>query len=123
MASIVQAQAAIAAALAPAGFNVRPEPVPNPRAGDGWANVGRVVIGQVLGSADCTFTVVLVLGSDARAAATQIRALPVLLLDLVTTGALHAGDVAIEPAELPAGDVAPASLFALIITLTLEVDS
>jgi len=125
VASIGQQQAALAALVSAAlpGFRVGVEPVVQARAGDGWVNVGRVVPGATLTTADCTFTVVVVLGADARKAAELLRSLPVPLLNAVTTGALHPDGVAVEPATLPAGDSSPADLYALILTLTLEVDS
>jgi len=125
VASIRDQQLAIAAAVSAAslGFTVSDLPPTQPRAGVGWVNVGRVTIGQTLRTADCTFTVVLVLGADARKADEQLTILPVPLINALTTGALHAGDVAVEPATLPAGDVSPAQLYALFVTLTLEVDS
>lgn len=123
MASITQTQADLAAALAVVtGGAVRTLPATSPRAGDGWVNIGRVVPGSRVTTCDCTFVAVLVLGSDAARAAEQIRTLPIALIDAVTTGPFHPDGVTVEPAELPAGDVAPGSLYALILTLTLEVD-
>jgi hypothetical protein len=125
MASIRDQQAAVAAALTATGlgFTVGTVPATPVRAGVGWVNVGRVSIGQMLRTADCTFTAVLVLGDDDRKAAEFLAASSVPLLNALTTGALHAGDVTVEPVTLPAGDVEPAALYALIVTLTLEVDS
>lgn len=124
MASITQTQTDLAAALAAVtGGTVRTLPASSPRAGDGWVNISRIVPGSSVQACDCTFVAILVLGSDAARAAEQIRTLPVALIDAVTTGPFHPDGVSVEPAELPAGDVAPGSLFALILTLTLEVDS
>ena len=125
MASITQQQTALASLVSAAlpGFTVSTEPLVQARAGAGWVNIGRVVPGSTMTTADCTFTVVVVLGADQRKAAELLRSLPVPLLNAVTTGALHPDDVAIEPVTLPAGDVSPADLYALVLTLTLEVDS
>lgn len=124
MASIAQQQDAVAAAVTALGtFTVRSEPPVQAKAGDGWVNIGQVTPGSTLTTCDCTFVVVLIIGSDARQAAKQLRTLPVQLVNAVTTGPLHPDGVTVEPAELPAGDVAPGSLYALVLTLTLEVDS
>lgn len=125
MASIAQQQDAIAAAITALGtFSVRLEPPAQAKAGDGWVNVGRVVPGSTMTTCDCTFVVVLIVGADARQASRQIRTLPVQLVNAVTASpTLHPDGVTVEPATLPAGDVAPGELYALVLTLTLEVDS
>lgn len=123
MASITAQQTALADVLSDAfGGDVRTEPVTSPKALDGWVNIGKVVPGSTMTTCDCTFTAVLILGSDARKAAESLRTLPVAIIAAVTTGALHPSDVSLEPVTLPAGDVAPGELYALVLTLTLEVD-
>ena len=120
---VATAQARAAAILSGLGGSVRTEPVTSPRAGDGWVLIGRVTPGSTLTTFDVVLTGVLVLGSDQRAAAVLLRTLPTNVVRALTTGELHPQDVSVEPAELPAGEVASGPMYALIVTLTVEVDS
>jgi hypothetical protein len=104
------------------GLTVRAERPTQPRTGDGWVNVSRVVPGLSVTSCDCTLVAVLVLGSDERKAGELIATLSVPIVNAVTRGPLHPSDVGIEPATLPAGDSTPGDVYALILTLTVEVN-
>jgi hypothetical protein len=123
VATISEQRAAIAAAISPAaGMSVRTERPGIARAGDGWVNLTRVAPSAFANTTcDATFTVVLVLGADERRAVELAATLSVPVINAVTTGALHPDGVAIETAVIPAGDSAPGDLYALILTLTLEV--
>lgn len=122
MASINEQRALLASVLSGvSGLSVRTERPTQARAGDGWVNVGRVAPGLPTTACDCTFTVVVVLGSDERRANEMLATLSVPIINAVTQGALHPSDVGLEPATLPAGDSTPGDVFALILTLTLEV--
>jgi len=124
MATLVQTQADLAAALtAVTAGTVRTLPVSPAKAGDGWVNIGKITPAATsMTKVDVTFTCVLVLGADARAAAAQLPTLARPLIDAVTTGPFHPDGVSVEPATLPAGDSAPGDLYALILTLNLECD-
>lgn len=124
MASIAATRAALAEALTGlGGLTVTTRQPGTVRALDGWVNVGPVRPSpHSVASCDATFTAVLALSADRRVAEDLVDALSVDVLDAVTKGALHPDGVSLEPAEIPAGDVAPGSLFALVLTLTLEVD-
>lgn len=123
MATIAEQRAAIAAAVSlAAGMAVATERPTHPRQGSGWVNLTRVAPSALSNvSCDATFSVVLVLGADERRAAELSATLAVPLVNAVTQGALHPDGVAVETALLPAGDVSPGDLYALILTLTLEV--
>lgn len=124
MASITEQRALLASVLSGvSGLTVRTERPVQARAGDGWVNVGRVAPGLSTVTCDCTFVAVLVLGSDERRASELIASLSVPIVDAVTQGALHPDAVTLEPATIPAGDSSPGDVYALILTLTLEVDS
>jgi hypothetical protein len=66
-----------------------------------------------------TFTAVVVLGADERQAETLLEQYGVPLLDAATK-TLPAADVALEAQALVVGAAAP--LYALALTMTLEVD-
>jgi hypothetical protein len=106
-----------------AGLNVRPYAVKTPKPGDGWVNFTRIApSGFSTTTCDCTYTVVITLGADERHATERAAELSVPVINAVTTGPLHPDGVSLEPAVLPVGDVSPGNLYALILTLTLEVD-
>lgn len=117
------ALAAALTALPGAGLTVRVDQPASLRAGDGWVNVTRVEPGQTFTTFDATFTVVIALGADVRTANVRARTLPPVILSAVTTGEFRPSGVYVETAELPAGDVSPGTMYALILNLTLEVDS
>lgn len=123
MATIAEQRAAVASAVSlAAGMSVTTERPTHPRQGSGWVNLTRVVPSSFsVAACDATFTVVLVLGADERKAIELSATLAVPVINAVTQGALHPDGVAIETALLPAGDASPGDLFALILTLTLEV--
>lgn len=123
MATITEQQAALMAVLATAtGMNVRAERPTVAKAGDGWVNVAKVSPSAFsTTTCDATFTAVLILGADERQAADRVAKLSVPVINAVTTGPLHPDGVSVEPAVLPVGDVSPGALYALILTLTLEV--
>lgn len=124
MATIDEQRTAIAAALTGVGgLTVRTERPVQARALDGWVNVAKVAPSSFATTAcDCTFTAVLILGADERHATERVAELSVPVINAVTTGPLHPDGVSLEPAVLPVGDVSPGNLYALILTLTLEVD-
>lgn len=123
MASLAQTRTDVATVLSGVGgMTVRTRPVAGPKALDGWVNVGRITPGQTYTTKSVTFVAVLVLGSDERTAEGLIETLSGPVLDAVTTGPLHPDSVVIEPGLIPAGDVAPAQLYVLTLSLTLEVD-
>lgn len=123
MATIAEQRAAVASVVSlAAGMTVKTERPTIPRQGHGWVNLTRVVPSAFsVAACDATFTVVLVLGADERRAVELSATLAVPVINAVTTGALHPDGVSVETALLPAGDAAPGDLFALILTLTLEV--
>lgn len=123
MANIAAQATTLAAVLsAVGGLTVRTERPVQAKALDGWVNPGKVTPGMSTTTCDCTYTAVLILGADERKAAELVASLSVPIINAVTTGPLHPDDVSLEPIILPAGDVSPGDLYALVLTLTLEVD-
>lgn len=124
MANIAAQRAVLASVLSAAsGMRVAVERPTLARAGDGWVNVGKVAPSTFsAATCDCTFVAVLVLGSDERRAGELVASLSVPIVNAVTQGPLHPDSVSLEPATLPAGDSSPGDVYALVLTLTLEVD-
>ncbi len=124
MATISEQRAAVAAAVSlAAGMTVTTERPTHPMQGSGWVNLTRVAPSAFsVTTCDATFAVALVLGADERVAIDLSATLSVPVINAVTAGALHPDGVFIETALLPAGDASPGDLYALILTLTLEVD-
>lgn len=122
MSTLAETRTAIAAAVnAVDGLNVKAYAVTNNvRPGDGW------VTSPVLGvagfeAAAAEWDVVVVLGTDPTKAEQRFDELAVAVLD--AAAALDAADVRVAPQLLPAGDVTPANLYTLVLTLTTEVTS
>lgn len=124
MANIAAQAATLAVVLSSAtGMRVWTERPTLVRAGDGWVNVAKVAPSAFsAATCDATFTGVLILGSDERQAALRVAELSVPVINAVTQGSLHPDGVSLEPALLPVGDVSAGEMYALITTLTLEVD-
>lgn len=122
MATISEQRAAIAAAVSLAsGMTVGTVRPTLGRQGIGWVNLTRVVPSSFSVTAcDATYTVVLVLGSDERQAAELSGALAVPVIGGVYAE-LHPSDVSVEMALIPAGDAVPGDVYAMIVTLTVEV--
>lgn len=122
MATITDTRQAIADALSLVpGLSVRTRAVKAPKQNDGWVIVRRVEPATYT-ACDVTFSAVVILGPDDAAAQDRLDALSVPLVNAVTTGDLHTAAVSIEPLQLLVGDVTPAPLYALVLTLTLECE-
>lgn len=123
MATISQQRVALADAVShAAGMRVSVDRPTIARQGAGWVNLNRVVPSPFsVATCDATFAVVLTLGSDERRANELASTLSVAVVNAVTTGALHPSDVSVEPAVIPVGDATAGDMYALILTLTLEV--
>lgn len=119
MATVEQTRADVAAAVnaADATLRVRVRSVKTPRPLDGWVIVGRVFPGPY--RTECVYTVLVLLAAEQDKADERFSALAVPLVDALTKGVLHPSDVAAEPVTVLVGD---APMFALALTLTLEVD-
>lgn len=123
MASLVATRDALAAAVnaVDASLRVKTRPVKTARADDGWVIVGKVTPSTYV-ACDVTFVVLVLLGADEARAEDRFGALVVPLVDALTKGALHPQDVTAEPVTVLVGEPA-VPMYALTLTLTLEVDS
>lgn len=123
MSTIAQTRQIVADAVSGLdGITCTPRPVANNvRAGDAWVTVGRTTPYDFTESLT-VFTVVLVLGSDAKRAEARVEELSLPLIDLLTTG-LSGTDVAVEPLRLIAGEGVTQSMYALAGTVSLLVSA
>ena len=120
MADLATTRQAIAAALnAVEGLNVSARPRTMGRGLDGWVTVGRIEPADFTRSL-VTFTAVVLLAPDELAAEQLLEQYAVDAVNAITS-TLNAADVAAEPAALVVGQ-ASTPMYALTITLTLEVD-
>jgi hypothetical protein len=95
-------------------------PVPgNTRPGDAWVTVSRTAPGQYIGSVQVTLSAFVVLGSDERLADQKVDELSVLLLE--ATYPLYGIAPAVEPQVITAGEAVTANLYALALSVTLEI--
>jgi hypothetical protein len=102
-----------------AGLNVSARPKTAVRGLDGWVTVGRVTP-STFTLCMATFTAVVLLAADELAAETLIESLTVPCINALTA-ALNTADVSVEPATVLVGNQS-SPMYALTITLTLEVD-
>jgi len=126
MADLTQTRTDLAAAVQavdPATLRIRPSStVKHPRPNDGWVIVERIAVGQTYLRFNVTFTVVILLTADEVKAEQRFATLATQLVTAVTAGALHASEVAAEPVIVLVGETTPAPMYAIALTLTLEVD-
>lgn len=119
MASLTDSRRSIADCLKTAGFNVSPRPLIQAKGMDGWVTIGRLEP-HTFGQSLVTFTAVLLLTADEQAAELLVEQYAVAVVNAVTS-TLNAADVVAEPVTLVVGQ-ANTPMYALTITLTLEVD-
>lgn len=122
--NVADTRAALASVLnTVAGLNIRTRTVRNPKVGDGWIVINRMEVGMSNTAYDIQFTAVVVLGADEAKAESLMEDLMVPLMQAVTQDlVLRPDEISVEPVALPIGDVNPTPLYALTLTLNLEVD-
>jgi len=97
-------------------------PIPgNLRVGDAFVTVGRCRPGQFLGSVTQALSAYVVLGSDEALADTKVDELTVPLLMCVQD--LYAADVSVEPQQIIVSGPVPGTVFALALSITLDLSS
>lgn len=120
--NLTQARQAVADALSAIdGLNFRPHPtVAQPRTGDGWVVVTRLEPAD-FAATTATLTAVVILGADEAKAEQLVDDLGVPMLAAVTKAPdLNPADASLVQQALVAGPTG--TLYALALTLTLEVD-
>lgn len=118
--TLAQAREDIATVLSGVGaFSVRPRPIKSPRLNDGWVVISRLTPGD-FSTCLATLTAVLILGSDEVKAEEMFESVGVQAVDALTKSDLNCTDVSLE-AQILVVDGAGSSLYALAITLTMEV--
>lgn len=123
MASLVETRDALAAAVnaVDASLRVKTRTVKTPRADDGWVITGKLTP-ATYAACDAVLIVLVLLGADETRSQERFDVLAVPLVDALTKGALHPQDVTCEPVTVLVGEPA-VPMYALTLTLTLEVDS
>lgn len=97
-------------------------PIPgNLRVGDAFVTAGRRVPGQFLGSHSQKLSAYVVLGSDEALADLKVDEWSGPLLDCV--GDLYAADPSVEPQQILTGGSVPGTVFALALSVTLDLSS
>lgn len=121
--NLADARTAVAQTLTiNAGINVKARQMGSPRALDGWVNLVRVEPADFACSR-ATLIVVVILGNTLAKAEDNLNELAVPMIDAITNAEeFRAFGVSLEPlGEIAVGTTAT-PLYALALTLTLEVE-
>lgn len=121
MSTLSQMRSSLAVALSTIdGLNVRSKPFANaPRAGDGWV-VAQRLAPSAFSMKKATLSVFIFLGGDAALAEDKFDTLAPAVMETLDSG-FNAADVSIAALDVVV-DTAGASIPALQLTLTVEVD-
>lgn len=120
---LAAARTALAAALSVvpgATVSARPGRLA-PVAGDGWVTLSRLAPGQFFDRHAATLSAVVTLGPDEVKAEELLDTLAPALLSAALASTLAPADVSLNPQLLVIGTTS-APLFALVLTLTIEVE-
>lgn len=125
--NLTDARMAVAEALnGIEGLRVTARPVKgNLRPNDGWVTVNTVSPGEYLGGAVlAVLNAYVSLGADEKKADEQVDELSAqILYAIINSNDIFAYDLSIQPQAIIAGEGVPGQVFALALTLTVELSS